>query len=112
MGSDGNVRSVGVGLFLVVVGLGLCASCAVSSVVCRVVYVCGDWLGARGSVVGWLHICSRASLVPASSVDVGVVGGAGRPGCSSDIGVFAWLGRQFPCWYGWVCVGAAGDGGR
>ena len=79
---DGNVRSVGVGLFLVVVGLGLCASCAVSSVVCRVVYVCEYWLGAGDSVVGWLHVVIRTSLV------------------------------QFPCWYGWVCVRGACDGGR
>ena len=114
MGPDGNVRSVGVGLFLVGGGLGLCASCDVNLVVCRAVYICEYWLGAGESVFGWLHISSRARLVPSAWVVGRVARGAGRPGCVSDGGILVRLGRQFPCLYGWVCVcvGGLDDGGR
>ena len=66
MGPDGNVRSAGVGLFLVGVGWGLCASCGVNLVVYRAVCICEYWLGAGESVVEWLHIFIRARLVPST----------------------------------------------
>ena len=87
MGPNGNVRSVGVGLFSVGGGLGFCASRGVHWVVGGNVYISGYWLEARKSVFAWLHISSRARLVPSTQVVGRVVRGAGRSGCVNGIGI-------------------------